>query len=1092
MKSNWGQHYLRVMALSVMMLFAFTQVSSAQVMQQQYLVKSSDAETLAPQDINTDLVGASLEAFVELTMLKGHAPDSIGSDLTTYLQGLAGAPQDAAWQASKDALISLLGNESALNRLVAVVSQGMTTPEAQLRADIKQYGRNYTPEKQAEVIAQLHGTANLQLLHTLIADWNTETKAVDQFKKTNAKQIEAQDRQTLLNLKQLEDFVAQIEKDIDAIIDNDNAQRLLPKLNDFTIAQTDFVEEVNDDAKKAGKGDLWLDALTKGELFFQLQWSGSGSRMEKSLKKLGLTHLSTEQYRLATFDIWDIAVEMGQRIAHDIVAGKFIEDVITNAGLSKNISDQLNQILGSNRTLVDVEAALLQVGIHTQQPAHAQNIGLGERQMLGLEQAIIALKGQGVADDAIQKIFDNFKIFISINNDTEESMIDVFSSPSKLTGKPFFGLNPNNIVFVHVGHTMGFVPDANGTPIEQPEFIDWGHSFGTSGMIYKQGPLAFTITQAKEKQYLTKSFYQYMKDRGAKYGCVHRINDLILANPNEVLDSQMFNAFLFKKEEKGVNLMYEMMANPTGQKGGMALSEDPKGEWLRLVETLATKDSNGLLDKKISLLAHEAQKINLERATSEKHVTDLEQQAIVYAEAILQALPNLVKNVTAQEYYLVRDAVKSIKSVIDGHAALVATVNSPQFAERSADKRKELRDELAALTQKMENLPVQSLSSDMNKLLSVMAEFEAQPGVPYNRFYGYYEIDSVFGALMNNDFPFSSKFKKGNLSMETPTGDLTWVKGVNGVAVVKSTDEYFQKGVLDDDRYDPKVGAFIHDVKQTSNLLDATKIMDWIDQEFAEAKAAYEAGTPTASQTEAKTVPTVAVPTVTADEAKQMMIDTYEQEMKRALDIDSDNKRALLITDSVAKNLANVLNGTDTEMIETLQAYTKMMYDNVDTVSRPGNISIYVQTDDESVFNQMMDLFGHVKKHELGETDLPSVWAQVLQDQFKPEQIRLFGSSQELTKQMNANFAGAELFFTTVDKDKNPVDFAEIFMLPHVLVPMKDLGAIKYLKGEGNIVVIDTDYLAAAGITAVSETLAEQMRLAIERVVAERAIKIAA
>jgi len=140
------------------------------------------------------------------------------------------------------------------------------------------------------------------------------------------------------------------------------------------------------------------------------------------------------------------------------------------------------------------------------------------------------------------------------------------------------------------GYGPGFEYDAQGQLKANNDKVSWNHGYAFIELAWLRGPQAYVLTKkdatAKAApEYLKDSVFEYALNRGAKTGCIHRINDLILMHPRTAIDVDMFNAYLNLKTLPGnedINMYLEMMANPTNQKGGLALSED--GKHLLLLE----------------------------------------------------------------------------------------------------------------------------------------------------------------------------------------------------------------------------------------------------------------------------------------------------------------------------------------------------------------------------------------------------------------------------------------------------------------------------------------------------------------------------
>jgi hypothetical protein len=127
--------------------------------------------------------------------------------------------------------------------------------------------------------------------------------------------------------------------------------------------------------------------------------------MEASLKERGI-RLSVEELRLANLDIWNIARLMGL----------------------------------------------------TSEKPYTKHFGFAERQMLALEQGILNLKKPpyNLNETEIGNIQENMKLIVSVSREIEDNLIKIFTAPSRISGKHFFGFNPLNVVFVNGGYGPAF------------------------------------------------------------------------------------------------------------------------------------------------------------------------------------------------------------------------------------------------------------------------------------------------------------------------------------------------------------------------------------------------------------------------------------------------------------------------------------------------------------------------------------------------------------------------------------------------------------------------------------------------------------
>jgi hypothetical protein len=344
---------------------------------------------------------------------------------------------------------------------------------------------------------------------------------------------------------------------IDAV-DDINAKTVLSIFHnaDIGVAPIYFIEDWVDDA-------LAIEHLKQGKLCIQMPFAGAGNRMHDSLAAKGIK-IPSENMKLANIDIWQIAKEMG-----------LIDSI----------------------------------------PKHALRMGLAEREMLALEQGILNLKkSHGLTDDELSQVFQNMKLIISVSDDIK-SIYDIFLNASKLTGRRFFGFRPENVVFVDGGYGSGFEFNKESGLFEPAKNskTSWNHGFAFAELAWAAWPQAYILTGDRTLsgepiiRPISDSVFYYALKRGAEYSSIHRVNDLILLHPDMALDIDMFGAFLNLAQNSGINLYMEMMANPTGQKGGWALTKD--GTYLTLFETLATKDSQGDISRRMDEIAKIAPKI---------------------------------------------------------------------------------------------------------------------------------------------------------------------------------------------------------------------------------------------------------------------------------------------------------------------------------------------------------------------------------------------------------------------------------------------------------------------------------------------------
>ncbi|MFH1245282.1 MAG: hypothetical protein V1662_02235, partial [Candidatus Omnitrophota bacterium] len=338
------------------------------------------------------------------------------------------------------------------------------------------------------------------------------------------------------------------------IINGANAKGALSIISKLRLSPIKAVEDYQDDQAA-------IEALKRGELCLQMPLAGAGSRMESSLDKLGIKLPKKESYRLANLDIWRIAEAMG---------------------------------------LVKKENF----------PKYAMKLSIGEREFLALEQGILDLKKPpyNLSAEEIARISGNMKIIVSVSDEIKKRTHRMFAHPSKISGRPFFGFNPDNIVFVAGGYGVGFEINKNGkvvpTARKDKQRVSYNHGYAFMELVWIKGPEAYLLSVKGKKRNLPKPVFEYVYEKGARIGCIRRINDLILLHPRTALDAEMFGAYLsIRKENPAINVFFELMANPTKEKGGFPLALDE--EELKLLETLATKDKKGKIERKLDKFAQE-------------------------------------------------------------------------------------------------------------------------------------------------------------------------------------------------------------------------------------------------------------------------------------------------------------------------------------------------------------------------------------------------------------------------------------------------------------------------------------------------------
>lgn len=631
--------------------------------------------------------------------------------------------------------------------------------------------------------------------------------------------------------------VEELTNKLNNLIDLANAQDALKMLSKLCTADVANLEDFAND-------QMALDSLEKGELFLQLPFAGAGSRMEESLKKFGLK-INTDDCRIANLDGWEIVCLMG-----NIVYEKAKKEAIKN-----------------NKSLADAEKlaqeAVEKAGLKTQIPEFAKmGISLAQRAMLALEQGIMNLEARFLkeglssqaAKDKVAKIKNNLKMVIAVSDEIEEKTKSVFISNSPLSGEQFFGLNKENIVFINGGYNCGFEFNEQGKLVAstdpKKQKLSWNHGYAFVEMAWKKG---YTLTGNKDSQgnietkETDQPVFQYIQNRGGLYGCVQRVNDLMLLHPDMALDVQMFGGFLTKAQGKnGIDALFEMMANPTAQKGGLALSID--GSALVLLEGLATK--NPQIKDKLDKLTQVIQfNYLLEQLKKEKpilfnKIVNIGKKTFKNSEEFLLAVIDLIENTTSKNYPQLKKRLDKLS--LEENNTIVKLVKKTNIKERaSAEKKiKELTERLSKETDP------KKITDIKNQIKTIQEDYPALPGIPYNRLKGYYRIDGIIKAIEKDPLPLSIKSKNGVYSFEMPTGDITQLPGLKVLACKRKKDIYIEEGILPNElrdtdnetivdykgdpvkAYDPTnggSGAIIHDDKEAKYIKDLLKVLLKLD-----------------------------------------------------------------------------------------------------------------------------------------------------------------------------------------------------------------------------------------------------------------------
>ncbi|MBM3255254.1 MAG: hypothetical protein FJZ08_03040, partial [Candidatus Omnitrophica bacterium] len=378
----------------------------------------------------------------------------------------------------------------------------------------------------------------------------------------------------------IEDFIAQVnklraklkkleaegKKDSQEYKDREEDLRVLSNTVPETIASCANVQNILDDLARLEDAKVFwiedhiaasrraaIESLLEGEWFIQKAAGGAANRMQKSLKGIGITQLTDKDYRIWNLDIWFIAQALKDW------ADKQNLDEVTDESLRSKI-EQYRKI---------------------QVPAYARYISLGQRHMEALRDGVTSLgKAYNLTESQVEIIRARLKILIQVNDDIDADVEAV------LIENDFFGFNPENILLVKGGYGPVLKARSGKLVVDRVVYDTWSHGFAFESLAWTQ---PYTIDKEGNRHYSLVPAFDYLRGRGVKYGLTQRINDLIAMYPEQAIDIDMMEAFLKLKENENCNVYYEMMKNPTGQKGGLGLTRDPERVLMLLVEGLTVK-----------------------------------------------------------------------------------------------------------------------------------------------------------------------------------------------------------------------------------------------------------------------------------------------------------------------------------------------------------------------------------------------------------------------------------------------------------------------------------------------------------------------
>jgi len=163
----------------------------------------------------------------------------------------------------------------------------------------------------------------------------------------------------------------------------------------------------------------------------------------------------------------------------------------------------------AGKTDTEAQEAVRKDGLLLEIPPYAKHIGFAEREMLALEQSILNLgRDYGFTKEEITKVQKNMKLVISVSDEIFETTNRMFSEPSRLSGRPFFGFDPDNVIFVMGGYGPGFEYDAQGQLKANNDKVSWNHGYAFIELAWLRGPQAYVLTK---KDATAKAAPEYLR-----------------------------------------------------------------------------------------------------------------------------------------------------------------------------------------------------------------------------------------------------------------------------------------------------------------------------------------------------------------------------------------------------------------------------------------------------------------------------------------------------------------------------------------------------------------------------------------------------
>jgi hypothetical protein len=383
-----------------------------------------------------------------------------------------------------------------------------------------------------------------------------------------------------LSPEQLQAFQAFYDDHKGLTADEMNAKRIenLIAEGKLTTSEFSFLEDMPVDIQDT------IESLIKGELNIYIYSAGEASRMMESLVKYGLVSQEDStnpevlrKYRRWNTDIWELV---------DLINSK----KASLEALLKQKQTALSNLSEEDKAFKDTKADISTLTVlvniaNTQSPEYARSLTIGPRHIQALVDGIKAM-AQKHGFDA-KDVLSNLKLTLGVNNEILED------AAQDLKDNNFFGLNPENIVFVMNDFSPAYVLDKDGkfTLAEYSIHTNYNHGFNIINANTKYSSYAYDEKAGRFVLQEDKAL-DYLLNKGAKTTLIHRSNDLITMVPEQALDLDMYAAYRYLHNEYGANVLVEVLNNFTGQKGGLLLArtdQKQQGPFGFLAEGLAVK-----------------------------------------------------------------------------------------------------------------------------------------------------------------------------------------------------------------------------------------------------------------------------------------------------------------------------------------------------------------------------------------------------------------------------------------------------------------------------------------------------------------------